>query len=67
MNFPKAANEDDVGLSNAFVAFTHAIGLSKYFSFTPPNFDRGAWRAAHQAGDKKDYDPTKTPHKDLYK
>ena len=60
INFPKAAHDDDIGLSNAFVAFTHAIGLKRFFSFTPPVFDRDAWRAEH-GGDKKDYDPTTNP------
>lgn len=60
-NYPKAAKEDDIGLTNLFVAFTHAIGLSHYFSFTPPLFDRDAWRAQHGAGSKKDYDHTTNP------
>lgn len=60
-NYPNRAKDIDTGLSNAFVAFTHAIGLSRFFSFTPPIFDEAAWRAAHQAGDKKDYDPTTNP------
>jgi hypothetical protein len=63
MNFPKPSKDNDIGLSNAFVAFTHMIGLSKYFSFTPPLFDRAEWQAQHQAGDKKDYDHnTNTPN-----
>lgn len=33
--YPKQAMKDDIGLHNAFVAFTHAIGLSKYFSYIP--------------------------------
>jgi hypothetical protein len=33
--YPKQAALDDIGLHNAFVAFTHAIGLSKYFSYVP--------------------------------
>jgi len=61
MKYPNQAKDIDTSLSNAFVAFTHMIGLSKYFSFTPLNFDRGAWRAAHQAGNKKDYDTTTNP------
>ncbi len=63
MNFPKPSKDNDIGLSNAFVAFTKAIGLGKYFSFTPPLFDRAEWRAHHEAGDKKDYDHnTNTPN-----
>ena len=57
MNFPKKAQDDDIGLHNAFVAFTKIIGLGKYFSFIPPAFDRDAWRAQHprkSGGDKKD-------------
>ena len=61
LNYPNRAKDYDTGLSNAFVAFTHMIGLGKYFSFTPPIFDEAAWRAAHQAGDKKDYDHTTNP------
>ena len=61
MNFPKPAKDNDIGLSNAFVAFTKVIGLGRFFSFTPPLFDRGAWRAQHEAGDKKDYDHTTNP------
>lgn len=33
--YPKQAAIDDINLHNAFVAFTHAIGLKKYFSFIP--------------------------------
>jgi hypothetical protein len=61
LNNPKQANQDDIDLTNLFVAFTHVIGLSRFFSFTPPVFDREAWRAAHEAGDKKDYDTTTNP------
>ena len=61
MNFPNRAKDHDTSLSNAFTAFTHMIGLSKYFSFTPLDFDRGAWRAAHEAGEQKDYDHTTNP------
>ena len=61
LNYPNRAKDYDTGLSNAFVAFTHMIGLGKFFSFTPLDFDRGAWRAAHQAGEQKDYDPTTNP------
>lgn len=75
-NYPRQAKDNDIGLSNAFVAFTHAIGLSNYFSFTPPIFDRDAWRGQHSGreevvdpyivdeiwgGDKKDYDHTSNP------
>lgn len=60
INYPKAAHDDDVSLSNAFVAFTHAIGLKRFFSFTPPVFDEDVWRAEN-GGDKKDYDPTTNP------
>ena len=68
MNNPQAAKEDDIGLTNAFVSFTHVIGLKRFFSYVPPLFDRGAWRAEH-GGDKKsgDKEDTKTSHKDLYK
>lgn len=63
MNFPKAAKEDDIGLTNGFVSITHKMGLSRFFSFVPPLFDRDAWRAEH-GGDKKDYDHTpNTPNK----
>lgn len=65
VNFPKAAQDDDRGLHNAFVSITHKIGLSKFFSFVPPAFDRDVWRAQHQpksGGDKKDYDHTHNPH-----
>jgi hypothetical protein len=65
LNNPKAAKNDDIGLTNAFVAFTHAIGLSKFFSFVPPLFDRGAWRASHEAGHEEDYDPTQNPHNNI--
>lgn len=60
MNNPKAAKEDDIGYTNAFVSITHSIGLGKYFSFIPPLFDRVAWRAEH-GGDKKDYDHNTNP------
>jgi hypothetical protein len=33
--YPKAAANDDAGLHNAFVAFTHMIGLKKFFSYIP--------------------------------
>ena len=33
--YPRQAMKDDIGLHNAFVAFTHAIGLGKYFSYIP--------------------------------
>jgi len=63
MKYPNQAKDHDRSLSNAFVAFTHMIGLSKYFSFTPLDFDRDAWRTAHEAGNKKDYDhTTNTPN-----
>lgn len=68
INNPKAAKEDDIGLTNAFVAFTHAIGLGNYFSYTPPLFDRDAWRAEHGGGKKSgDKENTQSSHKDLYK
>lgn len=64
-NYPRQAKDNDIGLSNAFVAFTHAIGLGRFFSFTPPLFDRDAWRDEHgggaEGGDKKDYDHTPNP------
>jgi hypothetical protein len=47
-NFKTQARQDHVDLSNAFVAFTHLIGLSKFFSFTPDIFDRQAWREDHK-------------------
>ena len=61
VNYPNQANDNDRGLHNAFVAFTHLIGLKKYFSFIPPVFDRDEWRAEHGAGSKKDYDHTIYP------
>jgi hypothetical protein len=81
MSNPQAAKNDDIGLTNTFVAFTHAIGLRRFFSFTPPIFDRGAWRAEHPKIDnQEEVDPfiveeiwggknkdTKPSHKDLYK
>jgi hypothetical protein len=33
--FPKQAANDDAALHNAFVAFTHLIGLKKFFSYIP--------------------------------
>lgn len=44
MGYPKAASQDDIDLHNAFVAFTHAIGLKRFFSFTPDIFNRTVWR-----------------------
>lgn len=66
--YPKAASEDDRGLHNAFVSFTHVIGLKRFFSYVPPLFDRDAWRAEH-SGDKTsgDKEYTKPSHKHLYK
>ena len=48
MNNPNLAKQEDRDLANAFVAFTHLIGLSKFFSFTPDIFDRQAWREEHK-------------------
>lgn len=61
LNNPKAAKEDDIGLTNSFVSITHKIGLSRFFSFVPPLFDRAAWRAEHGGEDKKHYDHTHNP------
>lgn len=33
--YPKQAALDDIGLHNAFVAFTHMIGLKRFFSYIP--------------------------------
>lgn len=63
MNNPRAAKQDDIGLTNTFVSFTHAIGLSKFFSFVPPLFG-GHQERPTDGGNKKDYKPH---HKDLYK
>jgi len=48
MNNPNAAKQEDRDLANAFVAFTHLIGLSKFFSYTPDLFNRQAWREEHK-------------------
>lgn len=48
MSYPKQAQQDHADKVNAFVAFTHLIGLSKFFSFTPDIFDRQAWREDHK-------------------
>lgn len=63
-SYPKAAKQEDIGLSNTFVAFTHAIGLSRFFSFTPPLFGGHQEEFKNDGGPKKDYEPH---HKDLYK
>ena len=55
LNYPNQARDMDKGLSNAFVAFTRAIGLGRYFSFTPADFSPPG------AGNKKDYDTTTNP------
>ena len=47
-SYPRQAQQDHVDKVNAFVAFTHLIGLSKFFSFTPDIFDRQAWREDHK-------------------
>lgn len=57
MNNPKAAKQEDIGLTNAFVAFTHSIGLGRFFSFIPPIFGWSQERPI-TSGDKKDYDHT---------
>jgi hypothetical protein len=44
MGYPKQAQQDHIDLHNAFVAFTHAIGLKRFFSFTPDVFNRTVWR-----------------------
>ena len=48
-------------LHNAFVSFTHTIGLGKFFSFTP------AISPAEKRAGKEETNPHKTIHKDLYK
>lgn len=48
MNNPNVAKQEDRDLANAFVAFTHLIGLSKFFSYTPDLFNRQAWREEHK-------------------
>jgi len=63
LNNPKAAKQEDIGLTNAFVAFTHTIGLSRFFSFIPPLFG-GHQEQPITSGDQKDYKPH---HKNLYK
>ena len=60
LNNPKAAKQEDIGLTNAFVAFTHSIGLGRFFSFIPPLFS-GHQERPKDGGDKKDYDPTTNP------
>lgn len=54
LNNPKAAKQEDIGLTNAFVAFTHSIGLSRFFSFVPPLFG-GHQERPKDGGDKKDH------------
>jgi hypothetical protein len=45
--------EHSVGLSNTFVAFTHMIGLGKFFSFTPGDFHYDpAEHSRKKAGDQ---------------
>jgi hypothetical protein len=63
LNNPTAAKQEDIGLTNAFVSFTHAIGLSRFFSFIPPLFG-GHQERPISGGDQKEYKPH---HKDLYK
>jgi hypothetical protein len=63
LNNPKAAKQEDIGLTNTFVAFTHSIGLSRFFSFIPPLFS-GHQERPTDGGNKKDYKPH---HKNLYK
>jgi hypothetical protein len=48
MNNINAAKQEDRDLANAFVAFTHLIGLSKFFSYTPDLFNRHLWREEHK-------------------
>lgn len=52
---PKGYQTFSDNLHNSFVAFTHMIGLSKYFSFTPLDFNGGDF-GAENGGYKKDYD-----------
>jgi hypothetical protein len=63
LNNPTAAKQEDIGLTNAFVSFTHAIGLSRFFSFIPPLFT-GHRERPISGGDQKEYKPH---HKNLYK
>ena len=63
LNNPKAAKQEDIGLTNTFVAFTHSIGLSRFFSFIPPLFG-GHQERPITSGDQKEYKPH---HKNLYK
>ena len=50
---PRVRTEHSVGLSNTFVAFTHLVGLGKYFSFTPDNFHYDpSDKPAKKAGDQ---------------
>ena len=50
---PRAKIEHSVGLSNTFVAFTHMIGLGKFFSFTPGEFHYDtAEHSRKKAGDQ---------------
>ena len=50
---PRAKQEYHTGLSNTFVAFTHLIGLGKFFSFTPGEFHYDpAELARKKAGDQ---------------
>jgi hypothetical protein len=63
LNNPTAAKQEDIGLTNAFVSFTHTIGLGRFFSFIPPLFG-GHQERPISGGDQKEYKPH---HKDLYK
>lgn len=57
MQNPRAKQEYVNGLSNTFVAFTHLIGLGKFFSFTPGEFHYDpAEHSAKKAGDQSNPD-----------
>ena len=40
---PKSRQSDHEDLTDMFVAFTHLIGLKRFFSFTPETFDYDAY------------------------
>jgi len=61
---PKGYQAFSDNLHNSFVAFTHIIGLSRFFSFTPPFLSGGLEDIPNNDGPKKDYEPH---HKNLYK
>lgn len=58
ISYPQQAKQESIDLHNAFVAFTHAIGLSKFFSFTPDLIDRDHFtnRTEKAAGDQTNPD-----------